>query len=67
MKHLDLILEILRDSQWHSIEMIKKEISLPNEKLNKIISLLQEYGFTDKENDMMRISGMGLKFLELPS
>jgi predicted transcriptional regulator len=67
MKHLDLILGLLRDSHWHSVESIKKEISLPTEKLNKIISLLQEFGFTDKEDNMIRISRLGLKFLELPS
>jgi hypothetical protein len=67
MKHIDLVFEILRDSQWHSIESIKKDISLPNEILNKIISLLQEFGFTDKENEMLRISSLGLKFLKLPS
>lgn len=65
MKHLDMVLELLRDSQWHSIESIKKEISLPNEKLNNIIIFFQEFRFTDEENEMMRISSLGLKFLKL--
>lgn len=67
MKYLDRALELLRDSQWHSIMSIKKEISLPDEKLNTIISFLQEHGFVEKENEKMRITSLGLRFLELSS
>jgi len=67
MEHIDMVFELLRDSQWHSIESIKEDISLPEETSTKIISLLQEFGFTDKENEMVRISSLGLKFLKLPS
>jgi len=65
MKYLDRALELLRDSQWHSIMSIKKEISLPDEKLNTIISFLQEDGFVEKKNEKMRITSLGLRFLEL--
>jgi hypothetical protein len=65
MKYLDRALELLRDSQWHSIMSIKKEISLPDEKLNTIILFFQEHGFVDKENEKMRITSSGLRFLEL--
>lgn len=66
MKHIDMVLELLKDTQWHSIESLKKEIPLKNEKLNKIISFLQEFKFTDKENEMIRISSLGFRFLKLP-
>lgn len=65
MKYLDRALELLRDSQCHSIMSIKKEISLPDEKLNTIISFLQEYGFVEEENEKIRITSLGLRFLEL--
>lgn len=65
MKYLDRTLELLRDSQWHSIMSIKKEISLPDEKLNTIISFL--HGFVERENENMRITSLGLRFLELSS
>jgi predicted transcriptional regulator len=67
MKYLDMALELLRDSQWHSIMSIKKEISLQNEKLNTILFFLQEHEFIEKENEKMRITSLGLRFLELPS
>ena len=56
MKYLDKTLELLRDSQWHSIMFLEKEISLPNEKLNTILFFLQEHGFIEKENEKMRIT-----------
>ena len=65
MKYLDSALELLRDSQCHSIMPIKKEISLPDEKFNTIISFLQEYGFVEKENETIIITSSGLRFLEL--
>lgn len=67
MKYLDRTLEHLCDSQWHSIMSLEKEISLPNEKLNTILFFLQENGFIEKENEKVRITSLGLRFLELPS
>jgi predicted transcriptional regulator len=67
MLYLDTALELLRDSQWHSIMSIKKEISLQDEKFNTIISFLQEHGFVEKENQKMRITFSGLRFMELSS
>lgn len=67
MNYLDNVMEFLRDSQWHSSGSIKEEISLPDEKFNKIISFLKDTGFIDTDNDKIRIKSLGLRFLELSS
>lgn len=67
MMHLDGILELLRDIRWHSIEEIKKETTIPDEKLNQILLFLQEQYLICKENEKVKITPKGLKFLELPS
>jgi hypothetical protein len=67
MKYIDRTLELLQDSQWHSIMSIKKEISLPDEKLNTILFFLQKYKFVEKENEKIRITSSGVRFLELPT
>ena len=64
--YLDNVLELLKDSQWHMIEEVKREIPLPEENLTKIIDFLHEYGFIDIDNSNLRITPYGLKFLELP-
>lgn len=66
MKSLDRTLEILRDSNWHSVEEIKKETDLPSETLDRVLSFLKEQAFIDKENEKLRITPVGLKLLELP-
>jgi len=74
LKFLDEILESLRDSQWHSLDEIRTQIStsLPmgaEDTSNKIISLLEEQEFIsiDKESGRAKIKPLGLKFLGLPS
>jgi len=67
MNPLDSILELLRDSRWHSFEEIEKKIPLPAEKLEVLVCFLQEQKFINRENDKLRIKSTGLKFLELPS
>lgn len=64
MKSLDRILELL--GKHHSFEEIKKEISLPDEKLNEALRFLHEQEFITKEHEKLRITHRGLKFLELP-
>lgn len=66
MKSLDRTLELLRDSNWHSVEEVQREIALPSETLNKVLGFLQEQAFVDKENGMLRITPVGLKLLGLP-
>jgi DNA-binding IclR family transcriptional regulator len=67
MKDLDKILELMRDSNWHSLEELRKEITLPSEKLDNVLSFLQEQGFVDKEDEKLRITPAGLRLLELPA
>jgi predicted transcriptional regulator len=62
---LDRILEQLQDMQWHSLEEIQKEIALPSEKLNVSLHFLQEQALVDRKNEMLRITCLGLKFLQL--
>jgi hypothetical protein len=66
MKSPDRLLEMLYDSQWHSLAEIKKELSLPENILMELSRFLQEMEFIEKENNMLRIKSKGLKFLELP-
>lgn len=67
MEELDSILELIRDSQWHSIEEIQGEINLPSDKLNEVILFLKEQAFLDKQNGSIRITPAGLRLLELPA
>ena len=64
MNYLDNVMEFLRDSQWHSIESIKEEISLLDEIFNKILSFLKDTGFIDKENEKIKLTSLGLRFLK---
>lgn len=65
MRQLDRILEFLRDRRWKSVKEIKKETSIQDEPLNEVLSFLQEQSLINKENDKVRITPKGLKFLEL--
>lgn len=67
MKILDRITELLRDTQWHRLEEIKQEIPLPKAKLNELLIFLQELEVIEKENGNLRITGRGLRFLDLQS
>ena len=67
MKNLDRITELLRDTQWHSLEEIKQEIPLPKDKLNELLIFLQELEVIEKENRNLRITARGLRFLDLQS
>lgn len=64
--YIDRILELLQDFRWHSIEEINKETTIPDEKLNQILLFLQEQFLISKENEKLRITPKGLKFLDLP-
>ena len=67
MNILDNLMEFLRDSQWHSIGSTKEKVALPDEKFNKILSFLKDTEFIDKENETIRLTSLGLRFLELSS
>lgn len=68
MKPLDKILELLQDSQWHSLDEIKAQVSLPGDKVKNIIRFLEEQEFIswDKNKGEAKIKPVGLTFLELP-
>lgn len=65
MKNLDKILNILVDSRWHSFEEIKNSLSLPGETLNKLLCFLSKQAFINKQNEMLKITDLGLKFAKL--
>ncbi len=69
MKRLDIVLESLHDSQWHSLGEIRALFSLPEDKLKKIIRFLEEGEFItfDEERERAKINPLGLTFLTLPS
>ena len=69
MKHLDIVLESLHDSQWHSLDEIRALFSLPGDKLKKIVRFLEEEEFIsfDEERERAKINPLGLAFLTLPS
>jgi predicted transcriptional regulator len=64
---IDRILELLRDIEWHSLEEIQKEIALPSDKLNEVLYFLQKQALIDREEEKLRITSTGLKFLQLKS
>jgi DNA-binding IclR family transcriptional regulator len=66
MKNLDRITELLRDSQWHSLEEIKQKVPLPEVTLNELLTFLQELEIIENEKGNLRITPRGLRFLELP-
>ncbi len=66
MKDLDVILDLIRDSNWHSVGEIRREISLPSETLDKVLSFLNEQAFIDRKNEELRITPKGLRLLDLP-
>ncbi len=67
IEYIDRILEQLRDTQWHNINEIKTNLSMPSDKLNCAVLFLQDLEFICKMNEKLKITSLGLKFLELPS
>ena len=65
MRNLDIIMELLADSSWHSLEEIKKGMSLNIEVMNEIINFLQELDFIERNDDNLKITEKGLKFLDI--
>lgn len=65
MKNIDIVMELLADSSWHSLEEMKKGISLKIEIINKIINFLQELELVERNDDNLKITEKGLTFLNL--
>lgn len=66
MENFEKILDLLRDSKQHSVEEINNMLSIPPDKLNKLLNFLQEYGFIERENETLKITDLGIRYLELP-
>jgi DNA-binding IclR family transcriptional regulator len=65
MTNVDEVLWLLKDGAWHSIAEVMKEVSIPQIKLEKVVSFLQEYGFIQLTNDgRVRIQPSIREFLE---
>ena len=65
MRNLDIIMELLADSSWHSIEEIKTGTHLKIEMIDELIDFLHELDFIEKDNDDLKITEKGLKFLDI--
>ncbi|VVB55841.1 Uncharacterised protein [uncultured archaeon] len=66
-KLMDKILILLRDSKWHELEEINKEIPVSTHQLKEIALFLHEQSFINKENLKLKITSKGLRFLDLPT
>ena len=65
MTNMDEVLWVLKDGEWHNIAEVMKEVAIPQIKLEKIISFLQEYSFIQLTNDgRVRIQPSIRQFLE---
>ncbi len=67
MDYIETILGQLQDSEWHSVGEIRKNVSLPDDELNKLLRIMEDVAFIDKKNEELRIASLGLKLLELPT
>lgn len=67
MKSIDTVLEQLQDSQWHSLDELKRRVSLSDDTVKRIIALLEENEFVNLDINKARakIRTPGLRFLEL--
>ena len=65
LKCLDRMLEQLQDSKWHSVDEIKTNNSVSSDSLSASLRFLQEQAFIDIKNEKLKITGLGLRFLDL--
>jgi predicted transcriptional regulator len=65
MRILDKILVQLRDAKWHNLDEINKGIYLPSDKLNELFCFLENQALVIINKEKIRITGLGLKFLDL--
>ena len=65
---LDLVLELLQDSQWHTVRGINEELHLPKDELNQILRFFTEFGFISHGDleDTVKINQTGSEFVVLP-
>ena len=65
MKIPDKILIQIQDSKWHSLDEMKKCLYFPSDKLNELLNFLENQSFINIEKDRVKITSLGLKFLNL--
>ena len=64
LEKLDRVLELLAERE-RTFEELKAETSLSDELLNLVIDFLVAHDFATKDNNRIRITDSGRKFLEL--
>ncbi len=62
---LDRILEQLQDTKWHSFDEIKTNNPVSSDSLSASLHFLQEQAFIDIKNEKLRLTALGLRFLDL--
>jgi hypothetical protein len=57
MTKITLALEILSDGKWHQVEELQVKLKLTGEQIQKIASLLEQYGFAtiDKAKGKIKV------------
>ena len=66
MKQLDEILKLLLDSNWSDCLLIKESLVFSNNEFHEAILFLQNQQMIELNNNNIRITPKGKKFLELP-
>ena len=66
MKQLDEILMMLQDSSWSKCSEIIESLTISKSQFQEIIHFLQNQQLVELNNDYIRITSEGIKFLELP-
>ena len=66
MKQLDEILMILQDSNWTECSEIIEGLTISKNQFQEVIHFLQNQQLVELNNDGIRITSEGIKFLELP-
>ena len=67
MKQLDEILMILQDSTWSECSEIIEGLTISKNQFKEVIHFLQNQQLVELNNDSIRITSEGIKFLELPN
>jgi len=60
-----MVLEVLRDGNWHPIKEIQREACIDKKRLNYVIAFFREYDFlvVNEEKKEIKLKDAFLKFL----
>jgi len=64
MSQVDEVLTLLLDGKWHSIPIIAGILGIKEDKLRRMLQLLEEFNFIESENEKIRISLETKKFIQ---